>query len=457
MKTLLTVMLLCTLANTTATGLSLEDVLREVHGIPDVRLAELDLAAASLAVADANRPTYPSLTVSPGVRVIGGSELTDISRVGLSATATLSVPLGSGEEYDVRSDALARNVEELEVAYADVRSRYIQEVLGLYHTTWLQYELVQVLLAEQDTAERQYSADRLRFERGEIALATLIRTGEALSEAESAVQTLSAERMLQLQRLAILTGLPISSETPQERPPLLFQDLNQQELSQYDVDLRLLDVNLLRRGNAYETLVNDDTPQPSLLSVSRVAASLNRSIGYGEFGATVGISPNGSNAAFSYQSPEFAVIGDESPIRRAWNASLTVSVSVDPNLTGEIAADETQVTIETARAQLQAAEDRTLEAEQRAAFDLQIAAEAIETARIQRARAVQTRQTVEVQISTGRATSMDELVADTALLRSEYLLNKARLEYEQAVMRANPGLATRMSDSIIAINAEGNE
>jgi hypothetical protein len=125
MKTLLTVMLLCTLANATATGLSLEDVLREVHSIPDVRLAELDLAAASLAVADANRPTYPSLTVSPGVRVIGGSELTDISRVGLSATATLSVPLGSGEENDVRSDALARSAEELEVAYADVRSRYI--------------------------------------------------------------------------------------------------------------------------------------------------------------------------------------------------------------------------------------------------------------------------------------------------------------------------------------------
>ncbi|TVQ27934.1 MAG: TolC family protein [Spirochaetaceae bacterium] len=454
MKTIITYIIMLGSAFTGLSGLSLDQILHAVDQTPDVRLASLRYEAASLQVDRSNSPIYPSLSVTPVARATGSSEFPDISRVGIAGSITLDIPLGRGAEQLARDEALAATAMDRQAELALTRDEVLLDVVRRYHTTWLQMELASVLAAEREAARSRYDADRHRYERGEITLATLIRSEQSLQEAETSVNRVLADRALQLHGLSMLTGLVLNPEDAQNPPPILFGPQLPDQSSDRAVDLRSTDLNLLRRQTEYERLNTSETPVDSVLEVSRISTSFAYLTTYGDISASIGLSPNSRSASVSYQIPEIVLVGDTPSPQTRWNASISVSVSIDPNIHRDLTEAQTRVALNEAAIHLELAEARLTETEQRAAHDLITAREALDTALEQPERSRQTREIVSVQILTGRATSTDELVADAAILRSEYAVHRAQLELEQAAMRANPEQAARVLETLLSENME---
>ncbi len=438
MKTIVPLALLLTLVTTVASGFSLDTILADIQAMPDVRIAALRAEEAALAVERSTRATLPTLSIVPTARVTGGPALTDLTRGGLAGSATLAIPLGLTAEQISRIEMQSATAAERGLELESVHRDTILDVTRLYHTTWLQQELITVRMAERDAASMQYDADRLRFERGEISLTTLIRSELALAEAETAVRQTIAERTVHVNRLALATGLSLEPDEAQTPPPVLLSDSDD-----HAVDLRTIDLNVMRRSAEFEALAVAPTPHAPMLEFSRLATGVTHTAGYGELGASVSITPNTRSASVSYQSPELLLFGEAPQTQERWNASVSVSFSIDPNTNRDLAEADARLRREESALQLQAAENRVIEAELRASHDVAAAREARAAALETLERSRQTRDLVSVQVATGRATVIDEQTADAAILRSEYLVERARLEYEAALMRAHPERAAQ--------------
>ncbi len=420
-------------------GLSMQDILRNTEITPDVRLTELRRDSTVLALERSSALPLPALNLTPAARASGGPEITDLGRISLAGSLALSVPFGLTTDQRDRiaelEDTLRVRDQELDAASRDTMLNLVR----LYQTTWVQQSLLGVQEAERDVIRMQYNADVLRFERGEIALTTLLRSEQELTDAEAAVLRSRSELDVQMQRLELQTRLSIQEDTLAPPPVFIYDHL----AGQFDV--RSVDLNLLQRQSAYESVLNLSDIQTNLFELSRVSASVSRESVYGELGASLSGSPVPQSATLSYGTPDLLLFGESPQVRDAtWNASLQITVSVRPDNTHEISVREQDVEIETARYQLLDAERRVDEAEQRVRTDLRRAVEAVHVAEAQLTRSIQTRETVEVQLQTGRATAIDVRVAEAAILRHQHLLDRALLEREDAAVRANPAGAYQL-------------
>jgi multidrug efflux system outer membrane protein len=158
---------------------------------PDVRQAEMQVAAATYGVGVALADLFPSLTLSASAGMVGDSlsDLTSSDGLVYSAVANLLAPIFNGGQRRADVDAARARVEQASAHYAGsvlTALREVEDALVAESSAWQRLEFTQRRLGEARAADR---VARERYQRGVESLLKVLETERRLRSAEEALIT----------------------------------------------------------------------------------------------------------------------------------------------------------------------------------------------------------------------------------------------------------------------------
>ncbi|MGB7488998.1 MAG: TolC family protein [Thermoanaerobaculia bacterium] len=162
---------------------------------PDLRQAEMQLAAATYGVGAAVANLYPdlSLTGSIGASADKINDLTLDDGLVYNAVANLVGPIFSGGQRRADVDAAKARVEQATALYAGAvltALREVEDALVLGESTTLNWEFSDLRVSEARAADR---LAKQRYQRGVETLLTVLETERRLRLAEQAIITATAD------------------------------------------------------------------------------------------------------------------------------------------------------------------------------------------------------------------------------------------------------------------------
>jgi NodT family efflux transporter outer membrane factor (OMF) lipoprotein len=162
---------------------------------PDLRQAEMQLAAATYGVGAAIANLYPdlSLTGSIGASADKINDLTLDDGLVYNAVANLVSPIFSGGQRRADVDAAKARVEQATALYAGAvltALREVEDALVLGDSTTLNWEFSDQRVSEARAADR---LAKQRYQRGVETLLTVLETERRLRLAEQAIITATAD------------------------------------------------------------------------------------------------------------------------------------------------------------------------------------------------------------------------------------------------------------------------
>ncbi len=162
---------------------------------PDLRQAEMQLAAATYGVGAAIANLYPdlSLTGSIGASADKINDLTLDDGLVYNAVANLVGPIFSGGQRRADVDAAKARVEQATALYAGAvltALREVEDALVLGESTTLNWEFSDLRVSEARAADR---LAKQRYQRGVETLLTVLETERRLRLAEQAIITATAD------------------------------------------------------------------------------------------------------------------------------------------------------------------------------------------------------------------------------------------------------------------------